>query len=282
VTINDTFARRLRLRRLRQHTDDRLLVVPLDHQVSDGPVLPGPLDGLVEQVAAGGADAVVLHKGAVRQVSDRWFANMSVIVHLSASTAHAQDPDAKYLVASVEDALRTGADAVSVHVNLGSRAEAAQIRDLAAVAEACDRWNMALLAMVYPRGPAIENPHDPALVAHAAMLAAELGADFVKTVYAGSVADMRDVVRASPVPVLVAGGPPLATSAAVVAHVEDVMRSGAAGVAMGRNVFRAADPGAMVALVSAAVHQSSRPRRAAAPADGSRGGPHDLVRFAVR
>jgi 2-amino-4,5-dihydroxy-6-oxo-7-(phosphonooxy)heptanoate synthase len=156
-------------------------VVPLDHSVTSGPITSGTsLDNLVAEVACQGADAVVLHKGSVRHVCADHFLDTALVVHLSASTKHASDPDEKYPVATVEEALRLGADAVSVHVNLGSAREATQVAAMAATGEACDRWNVPLLAMVYPRGPAITDPNDPALVAHAATLAADLGAGVVK------------------------------------------------------------------------------------------------------
>lgn len=253
------FARSLRLRRLSRRGDDRFVVVPLDHAVTDGPITAGAgLDPLVGDLVRGGADAVVLHKGGLRRVSPARFASTSIVVHLSASTAHAPDPDAKYLVATVEEALRAGADAVSVHVNLGSDGERQQVRDLATVADACDRWNLPLLAMVYPRGPRITDARSPELLSHAALLAADLGADLVKIPYCGDPEAMRDVVRACPVPLLTAGGPRLPDLDEVVRFVQDVMRSGAAGVAMGRNVFHAPDPAAAVRAVARAVHD--RPR----------------------
>jgi len=255
MSVNVPFARRLRLRRLYRHADQRLLVVPLDHSVTDGPVTGGRrVNRLIGRLAGNSVDAVVLHKGSLRYIDHRWFADTSLIVHLSASTAHAPDPDAKYLVATVEEALRLGADAVSVHVNLGSREEARQVADLGAVADACDRWSLPLLAMMYPRGPRIENPRDPALVAHAVTLAADLGADVVKTVYVGSVDEMADVTAAAPVPVIVAGGPRCASTTELLSYVDDAMRGGAAGVAMGRNIFQAEDPESLVRKLSAVIH----------------------------
>ncbi|MET9442735.1 2-amino-3,7-dideoxy-D-threo-hept-6-ulosonate synthase [Streptomyces sp. NPDC006610] len=249
------FARRLRLQRLHRHAPDRLLIVPLDHSVTDGPVTGGNrLNALVGELASHHVDAVVLHKGSVRQVDPEWFTRTSLIVHLSASTVHAPDPNAKYLVSSVEESLRLGADAVSVHVNIGSGEEARQIADMAAVADACDRWNVPLLAMMYPRGPKIDNPRDPALVAHAVQLAADLGADLVKTLYVGSAAEMRDITRTAPVPVVVVGGPRTGDEAAVLAYVDEALGAGAAGVAMGRNVFQAPDPGAMADKLSDLIH----------------------------
>ncbi len=260
MPINYTFARQVRLRRLYRHGGRRMLVVPLDHSVTTGPITSGgTLNRLVGALAANGVDAVVLHKGSLRHVDPAWFTETSLIVHLSASTVHAVDPDAKYLVASVEESLRIGADAVSVHVNLGALDEGRQIADMAAVSEACERWNVPLLAMVYPRGPQIGDPHDPDLVAHAVTLAADLGADIVKTVAPGSVAAMADIVRACPVPVIIAGGPSLATAAELRCYVTDVLRGGTGGVAMGRNIFQSADPGTTARMVADLVHREPTP-----------------------
>jgi 2-amino-4,5-dihydroxy-6-oxo-7-(phosphonooxy)heptanoate synthase len=251
-----SFARTLRLRRLHHHSD-RLFVVPLDHAVSDGPIVPdGDLDVLVGQITGQDVDAVVLHKGCLRRVHPDRFRTTSLIVHLSASTARATDPDAKYLVAGVAEALRLGADGVSVHVNVGSREESRQIADLAAVAGACDRWNVPLLAMMYPRGPQVSDPRDPALIAHAVAIAAELGADLVKTVYPGSCAAMAAITRGAAVPVLVAGGAP---GTDIFAQVRQALDGGAAGVAVGRHIIRADDVAATTRKLADLVHGRYEP-----------------------
>ncbi|MBC3842478.1 2-amino-4,5-dihydroxy-6-one-heptanoic acid-7-phosphate synthase [Streptacidiphilus sp. 4-A2] len=247
------------------------MIVPLDHSVADGPIAPrGGIDGLVGQLVGTGVDAVVLHKGSLRHIQTDRFTGMSLIIHLSASTMHAPDPDAKYLVTGVEESLRLGADAVSVHVNLGSEDERQQIADLGAVADVCDRWNVPLLAMMYPRGPRIGDPRDAALVVHTASLAADLGADIVKVLYTGTPDEMADVAAACPVPVIVAGGVRLDTEDQVLRFVDDAVRGGAAGVAMGRNVFQAPDPGAMARRIARVVHGGGAlprsPRREAVPA----------------
>lgn len=259
MTTHQHFARALRLRRLYRHHGSRLLISPVDHSISDGPVVPrgSSVDRLAGQLAAGGADAVVVHKGSLRHIDAERFAGMSLILHLNASTAHAPDPDAKYLVTGVEDALRLGADAVSIHVNMGSRDERRQIADLGTVSDLCDRWNLPLMAMVYPRGPQITDPAAPELVAHAVTIAADLGADIVKAPYVGSPTEMAQIVAASPIPVLCAGGPPRATESDLAGFVQEVLLSGAAGVAMGRNVFQSEDPRRTVALVAGLVHGGS-------------------------
>jgi 2-amino-4,5-dihydroxy-6-oxo-7-(phosphonooxy)heptanoate synthase len=195
---------------------------------------------------------------------------MSLIVHLNASTSHALDPDAKYLVTAVEEAIRLGADGVSVHVNMGSIEEARQIQDLARVAEACDRWNLPLIAMMYPRGPKITDPSDLVLVSHAVTIAADLGADIVKTVYPGSVGKMLELTSLCPIPVLVAGGPRRGTERELLRFVADALAGGAAGVAMGRNIFQAADPQSLARKVAHLVH-----RYPVEPFDDFMGGNHD-------
>jgi 2-amino-4,5-dihydroxy-6-oxo-7-(phosphooxy)heptanoate synthase len=253
---NSHFSKAMRLHRLFRH-GSKLVVVPLDHSVTDGPIARRgmTIDQLIAGLAASDVDAVVLHKGSLRHISPTRFGGMSLIIHLSASSCRAPDPDAKCLVTGVEEALSLGADAVSVHVNLGSLDERRQLADLGTVAGACDRWNVPLLAMAYPRGPQIVDPRDPQLVAHAAIMAADLGADIVKTVYPGSPASMSDVTAACPVPVIVAGGSRMGSADHVLSFVTDALLGGAAGVAIGRNIFMAPDPRVMAGRVTRTVHQ---------------------------
>ena len=250
------FGEGLRLERLNQGGDGRFMIVPLDHSVTNGPIaVDHSLDALVGELSANGVDGIVLHKGTARQLRPKWFAKTSLIVHLSASTAHAPDPDAKYLVSGVESALCLGADAVSMHVNVGSRTERRQIADLACVADTCDRWNVPLLAMMYARGPYVENPRDPVLINHVAGLAADLGADIVKVSHPGTDEDMANLVRNCPIPVVVAGGTPLENPDELLDHVTSTVSSGAAGVAIGRNVFQAPRPGVLARQIVSRVHE---------------------------
>jgi 2-amino-4,5-dihydroxy-6-oxo-7-(phosphonooxy)heptanoate synthase len=251
--MNATTAHGVRLPRICRH-GNRILLVPLDHFVTIGPSGTPPTGALVEEIVRNGADAVVLHKGAVRHVDPNLFRDTGLIVHLSASTIHSPDPDAKQLVATVEEAARLGADGVSVHVNLGSDDERSQLADLAAVASACAAWHLPLLVMIYPRGPRIANPRDPELIAHAVTLAVDLGADLVKTVDPGDVAALRDITRRCPVPLVVAGGPADPDEGRTVARVSDALRGGAAGVAMGRAIFSSPDPGAMTRKLADLIH----------------------------
>ncbi len=141
--------RSLRLGRLLNGEDQPLFLVPLDHTVTDGPFADARrYDALLESLAENGADAIVVHKGRLALLPASIYAKLSVVVHISASTKYATDPTFKYQVGDAEDCLRRGADALSVHVNLGSLTEDRQIRMLADAADACDRAGLPLLAML--------------------------------------------------------------------------------------------------------------------------------------
>lgn len=243
----------LRLRRLSRPHDDRYLFVPLDHSVSDGPVVPRDRwHDLIRAVVVGGADGIIVHKGRVRTIDPVVLGGCALIVHLSAGTAHMADANAKVLVGEVDEALRLGADAVSVHVNIGSDTESRQLADLGTVAAACDEWNVPLVAMAYPRGPRIDDPADPALLAHVVNIAADLGADIVKTTMAHPSEEMTGVVASCPIPVLVAGGP--VSTDGLASHARTAMATGCAGLAVGRRVFTSPAPMPLVAELASIVH----------------------------
>lgn len=218
-----------------------LRMVPMDHGISMGP-LPGLRDPAPAlEAVAPHATCVTLHKGLVRRAAP-FARDVGVLLHLSASTDLAPDANDKRIVATVEEALRMGCDGVSSHLNLGSDTEADQLEAVGAISTACQQWGMPHIAMVYPRGPKIK-ADDPATVAHAARLGAELGADAVKVPYCD---EFRDVVRGAGIPVIVAGGAKSKDEAEFLAKLRTARDAGAAGISTGRNVFQSSDPGALM------------------------------------
>jgi fructose-bisphosphate aldolase/2-amino-3,7-dideoxy-D-threo-hept-6-ulosonate synthase len=157
----------------------------------------------------------------------------------------------------VEEALRIGADAVSVHINVGAEQEDKMLVKLGRVSDDCDRYGVPLLAMMYPRGPKIKDQHSADLVAHAARVGAELGADIIKTNYTGRVETFKDVVRSCHIPVIIAGGPKAETVQEILQTVHDSLEAGGAGISIGRNVFQHENPTKMAKALSAIVHEAA-------------------------
>jgi fructose-bisphosphate aldolase/2-amino-3,7-dideoxy-D-threo-hept-6-ulosonate synthase len=235
--------------------DGKTVIVPMDHSVTTGPI-KGLIDmqRTVDSLKCGYVDAIVLHKGVAKYIDSR---GLALIIHLSGSTVRGPDPNWKVQVSSVEEALLLGADAVSVHINLGAEREHYMLRKLGRIADLCDRWQIPLLAMMYPRGPKIASEYDVEVVAHAARLGAELGADVVKTVYTGDRESFRRVVEACPVPVVLAGGPKTPDVSSFLKMVYEAIDAGAKGVSIGRNVFQAEPPEAMAYALYSIVHEDT-------------------------
>jgi len=233
----------IRMKRLFRHSD-RMFIVPMDHGISAGPI-PGLVDirQAVESVVAGGADAVIVHKGLVRRITEYLSpAGCELILHLSASTDLSPRSNQKELVASVEHAIKLGATAVSVHVNLADHAEAQMLRDLGQVAEHCYYWELPLLAMMYVRDGNRASEFDPVKISHAARVAEEVGADIVKVNYTGNQDSFAKVLSGVQIPVVIAGGPKMASTVNLLEMIFDAVEAGAAGISIGRNIFQYSDP----------------------------------------
>lgn len=242
--------------------DGKAVIIPMDHGVTSGPITGlEDMDAIVKKVDEAGATAVVLHKGIIKSL--KRVPKCGVIMHLSASTELALDSNNKVKVGSVKEALILGADAVSVHVNIGgSEKEPEMLQKLGKVAEECEKYGMPLLAMVYPRGKNVKDNLDPKMVSLVARTGAELGADLVKTKYTGDGKSFKKVTEGCPVPVVIAGGPKCDSDREVLEMVRGAMDSGAIGVSLGRNVFQHKEPEKMVKALSAIIKENKSVKEA--------------------
>ena len=253
----------IRMERIIDRNSGRSVIVPMDHGVTAGPIYGlTDMQNAVNGVAEGGANAVLLHKGIVIAGHRGYGKDIGLIIHLSASTSLGPDPLNKVVVAQVDEVMRLGADAVSMHVNVGADTEAEMLEALGTISMVCERWGMPLLAMMYPRGKKVKSEHDPEAVRHAARVGAELGADLIKTNYTGDPDTFKDVIRTCPVPVIIAGGPKATTDEEVLMMVEDAIAVGASGVSIGRNIFQHAKPANITRAISRVVHEGVSAREA--------------------
>jgi fructose-bisphosphate aldolase/2-amino-3,7-dideoxy-D-threo-hept-6-ulosonate synthase len=209
----------------------------------------------VSTLAESGANSILMHKGLVGLGFRGSGKDVGLIVHLSAGNCLAPDPLTKVLVTTVEEAVALGADAISIHINLGAKDTPKMLEDGGKIAADCKRFGMPLLIMMYPRGEKVKNEKDVEMAKIAARVGAELGAGIVKTVYTGSKESFIEVVRGCPVPVVIAGGSK-GTDREVLQMIRDAMDAGAAGVSMGRNAFQHKEPKKIIKAVSLVVHKN--------------------------
>jgi DhnA family fructose-bisphosphate aldolase class Ia len=239
----------LRLRRL--FRDGRALIVALDHGRRHGP-LPGieDLGSTLRAILPARPDAVMLTPSMVERYWEL-LSDVFVVARIDGTGAvRSADETDDRLISTVERAVRAGADAVSVMVYPGSAHEQALWEKLARVAEEAEALGVPVMAEVVPKPPGFQSATSD-VVAYGARIAAELGADIVKTVYAEG---FEKVVRGTPVPVVVLGGAKQPLKELLVI-VEKAVKAGAAGAAIGRNIFQHEKPASVVRMLQAIIHE---------------------------
>jgi DhnA family fructose-bisphosphate aldolase class Ia len=224
----------------------RTVILPLDI------VLPvGRFEGaedtgaLVEMGCAGGVNAVLLRWGEAKRYVDRIAPETGLIVRVSGSTGMNDGSRWPALLNSVAASLAIGGDAVCIDVEIGGSHEEASLRALAGVCEEAERLGTIVLAEIHVADP---GPGQPAgrieSFAWGARTAQELGADLVKLPYPGPAEAMAQICELTQIPVVMAGGDQR-EPVAVLRAVDEALRGGAAGTAIGRNVIGHRSPPAM-------------------------------------
>lgn len=264
---------RRKMRRFFAPESQRALVLALDHGVSSG-MLQGMDDvpGLVNTAnseAAGAVQGVVLNKGLVRAWPELVPHTQNLLVQLSGGTRHGLPTYNKSIICSVSEALRLGADAVAVHLNIGNELEDRMLSDCGMVIDDAHQAGLPVLAVIYARGGQIVNELDPSLIAHCVRLGGELGADIVSVLYSGDMSSFGAAVAACPVPVLVAGGPPQPDLQSFLAMVESALECGAKGVLAGRNIFQRHAPAEALKALAELVHREHNAEKGPAADTGN-------------
>jgi DhnA family fructose-bisphosphate aldolase class Ia len=245
--------KKLRLCRVLGGAGHRAMVVAFDHALVLGPI-PGTEDpiGQIRRFAEARVDAVLLNLGLMRQFADSspvgplpaLIARIDWTTVWSAVSANGGGSLRSTLLARPEDALRHGADAVLTYMVVGTGDadfESKEVTRTAEVARECERMGIPLIVESLARGKNVENPGESKWLNLHTRMAAELGADAVKTDYTGDPISMGSVVAGCPIPILVLGGSRHGSDEDALDVIRGVVSAGAAGVFFGRNVFQAAD-----------------------------------------
>jgi len=229
----------------------------MDHGLTLGPIkgIERNLGEMVNKISLGGANAVLGHVGIPLYGHRGYGPDIGLILHLSGSTSLSPESNYKVLVNNVLEAVKLGADGVSLHINIGTKTDPEMLEILGNVSRECREFGMPLLAMMYPRGENIDNEYDVQVVKIAARVAAELGADLVKTNWTGDPDSFKEVVTGCMAPVIIAGGVK-ASMRELLEVTKQSIDVGGAGVAYGRNVFQAEDPTKVVKALYLIVHKN--------------------------
>ena len=244
------FGKSIRLKRI-LHPERRTLVVAFDHALMLGPISGTQNPGQqIRRFVEAQADAVLLNIGNFRYFAEAISPGRTpaLIARLDWTTAFNEGANAlphgfqTCLVVYPEEALQAGADAVITFLVIGSgdaEFERKEIERVGSLARECERVGLPLAVESLARGAQVKNPKESKWLLLHTRIAAELGADIIKTENAADVETMRGVVRACPAPILVLGGGRSGSDEDVLNVVREIVDAGAAGVFFGRNIFQA-------------------------------------------
>jgi putative autoinducer-2 (AI-2) aldolase len=243
-----------RLARIFSRNSGKTVMLAIDHGYFEGPTA-----GL-EQVAqsilpfAEHADALMATRGILRTSIPPSF-SQAIVVRATGGPSVLKELSNERIALDLEDALRLNAAGLAATVFIGGQYETQTVHNMTKLVDLGNRHGVPVLAVT---GVVDESIGDAKYYRMACRICAELGAHFVKTYF---VDDFDSVVSGCPVPVVIAGGRKLPElDALTMTH--RAMQAGAAGTDMGRNIFQAEAPAAMIQAVRAVVHDGESPKKA--------------------
>ncbi|RLE61860.1 MAG: fructose-bisphosphate aldolase [Thermoprotei archaeon] len=249
----------IRLGRIFRQSSGRTVIIALDHGRRRGSI-----KGLenfaktVEKLLDADVDAFMITPAMLEKNYNLFAGRTSVIARIDGTgTVKGPDETDDRLISSVYRALKLGADAVSVMLWIGSKREADNLEKVAIVAEDCFDNGVPLLVEVLPSPPYLKDKYSWENVAYGSRIAAELGADIVKTFYTGSIDSFKLVIERVPVPIVVLGGPKKESLEEFLKMIYESVRAGGRGVAIGRNVFQNPNPVGVANALAAIVHKEA-------------------------
>jgi len=200
-------------------------------------------------------DCLMCTRGALRTCIPPTH-NKPVVLRCSTGATILKELSDEVIGVTIEEALRLNASAVTTQVYIGGVHERETLDNLARLINEGMRYGLPTLGVT---AVGREMVRDSRYLGLATRVIAELGAHFVKTYYCEPGFD--EVVAGCPIPIVIAGGKKLPEQEAL-AMAYKAIDQGASGVDMGRNIFLADDPAAMVQAVAAVVHDGLKPQEA--------------------
>jgi putative autoinducer-2 (AI-2) aldolase len=201
------------------------------------------------------ADALMVTRGLLRSTMPA-AATPAVVLRASGGPSILKELSDEQIAVDIEDAVRLDVSAVAVQVFIGGERETQSVHNMTRLVDMGMRAGIPVMGVT---AVGRDMARDARYLRLACRIAAELGAQFVKTYYVSE--GFATVIASCPVPVVMAGGKKLPELDALTMAYRAI-NEGAAGVDMGRNIFQSADPSAMIRAVAEIVHNGAEPRTA--------------------
>lgn len=250
----------VRMSRLVNPKSNKMMAITVDHATSRG---IAPLTGLhhvqdtIDKIILGRPDAMTLTKGIAEHCTWNHAGEVAMLMKISNYSPVAPTKDT--IFGTVDEAIRMGADAVSMGCMTLGDFQGEQFEAIGRVSEECMRKGMPLIGHVYPKGESVK-PEDRTAwenIAYCVRSACELGMDIIKTTYTGDPDSMAKVVATVPSTfrIVIQGGDACKTLDDYLQMTREAMDCGVGGVTMGRFVWDYKDVTALVIALRYIIHE---------------------------
>jgi len=239
-----------RLSRILRPETGRCVMLAIDHGYFLGPTTGLEAPGKTVEPLLPHADALMLTRGTLRQCIPG-DADVPIVLRMSGGTSILGELSGEGLTVAVDDAIRLNASAITLSVFVGGEGERTTLLNLARLVDEGQRAGIPVLAVT---AVGKEMTRDARYLGLACRISAELGAHMVKTYFCDG---FEEIVRNTPVPIVIAGGKKVGEKEAIqMAH--NAVEAGASGVDMGRNIFQSDCPVGMIRAVRAVVQSNAK------------------------
>jgi DhnA family fructose-bisphosphate aldolase class Ia len=250
----------LRRNQLINKADGRSVIIAIDHGAIAGPVegieKPAPL---IEACVKAGVDGILTTKGFADASREAWNRNTALVLRVSGGFTVLGGGFEEEIIAEPQTTAAYGAAWAAITVKFGHGREGAFIRQASLEIDAYHRMGIPVMIEAMAKG-SIEGkpfaPNDPGAIAMVARMAAEIGADMVKTYYTGTPETFARVTAGCPAPVVILGGAKTDSTAAVFQDIRNSLEAGGGGIAMGRNIWGNKNLSGILRAVCGLVHKN--------------------------
>lgn len=251
--------KQVRMSRLINKKSNKMMAITVDHAISRG-IAPmkglQPIQKTIDAILKGRPDAITMTKGIAEHCMWNHAGEASIL--LKCSSYAPVHPTKDVAFGTVDEAIRMGADAVSIGAMTLGNYQDIQFEEIGKFSEECMRKGMPLIGHIYPKGETVPKDKQNAWenIAYSVRSAAELGIDIIKTTYTGDPDSMSKVVNLCPARVVIQGGDACKTLDDYLNMTRDAMDCGVGGVTMGRFVWDYKDITALVIALRYIIHES--------------------------
>ena len=229
-------------------TKNKALYLAYDQGLEHGP--EGDFDDkninpqyIIDIAKKGKYNGIIFHKGIAEKYNKEIKkSKVPLILKLNGKTRLTNGEPLSAQIATVDEAIKLGAKAVGFTIYIGSKHEARMLHEFEKIQRKAYSKGIPVIVWIYPRGSGIKGRKETELMAYAARVGLEIGADIIKIHPVGELKDLRWAVKSAGKAKLVAAGGSKKSEEDFLKQVKDYITSGFSGLAVGRNVWQSKNP----------------------------------------